>query len=133
VKTKKAAGATNPGPEQQRLAYFVGRWVHGGEMKPGSFSLGDSGGKFEYAESFEWFAGKFALVGRSEGKTPEGTVKGLSITTWDAAEKTYVYFETKLGGRTILFARDGPRPHVDVEQREQETRQRKACPHSIDA
>jgi hypothetical protein len=104
VKTKKTAGATNPGPEHQRLAYFVGKWVHEGEIKPGSFGLGDSGGKFGYTESCEWFAGKFALVSRSEGKTHEGTVKGLSITTWDSAEKTYVYCETISAGE-LFFSR----------------------------
>jgi hypothetical protein len=104
VKTKKTAGATSPGPEHQRLAYFVGRWVHEEEMKRGSFSLGDSGAKFGYAESCEWFAGKFAVVGRSEGKTPEGTMKGLSITTWDPAEKTYVYCETNSAGE-LFFSR----------------------------
>jgi Protein of unknown function (DUF1579) len=103
VKTKKAATRrTNPGREIERLAYFAGRWQHEGEMNAGAFGSGDSGGKFTYTESCEWFAGNFALVGRSKGKTPEGTMRGLNVVTWDPGEKTYVYFETNSMGELFL-------------------------------
>jgi Protein of unknown function (DUF1579) len=108
VKAKKAAGAPKPGPEHQKLAYFVGKWAHHGEMKPGSFGSGDPGGKFAYRETCKWLEGRFALVGRSEGKTPEGTMKGLSIATWDPAGRTYTYFESNSVGE-LFFSRGSVR------------------------
>jgi Protein of unknown function (DUF1579) len=104
VKTRKKtpASAANPRKEAERLAYFAGRWLHEGEMKSGAFGPGDSGGRFTYTETCQWFAGNFAIVGRSEGKTPEGLMNGLSVTTWDAGEKTYIYFETNSMGEIFL-------------------------------
>jgi Protein of unknown function (DUF1579) len=103
VKAKNVAAiGTNPKREIQRLAYFAGKWLHEGEMKPEAFGSGDSGGKFTYTESCEWFAGNFALIGRSEGKTPEGIMNGLSVTTWDPAERIYIYFETNSMGELFL-------------------------------
>src|ERR1700722_18033901 len=89
-KPTKQASATGNSREHRQLEYFLGKWTHHGEIKPSAFG---PGGKFTYAETCEWFEGKFALVSRSKGKTPEGTMKGLSIIAWDAAEKAYTYFE----------------------------------------
>ena len=105
MKTKKRAGAAKPAfgrqtlSQHRKLAYFVGKWAHKGEMKPSSFG---PGGKFTYTETCEWFEGKFALACRSVGKTPEGTMKGLSIISWDAAEKAYAYFEINSTGEAIF-------------------------------
>ena len=93
------SGPPKPGPEQQKLAYFAGKWTSEGEMKPGPFG---PGGKFTFTETCEWFAGGFALVCHSDGKMPEGTVKGLSIMGYDPAEKTYIYFETNSMGENIF-------------------------------
>lgn len=93
------SGPPKPGPEQQKLGYFAGKWASDGEMKPGPFG---PGGKFTFTENCEWFAGGFALVCHSEGKMQEVTMKGLSVMGYDPSEKTYVYFETNSGGENVF-------------------------------
>src|SRR5262249_28320854 len=74
------SGPPKPGPQHKKLAYFAGKWVSEGETKPGPFG---PGGKFTFSENCEWFSSGFALVCHSEGKMPEGTVKGLSVLGYD--------------------------------------------------
>jgi hypothetical protein len=95
---KKAAGPPEPSPAHRKLDYFAGKWRHEGEIKPSPYG---PGGKFTYTETCEWFAGGFALVSRSEGEVPEGTMKGLSILGWDPAEKSYAYFEINSTGEVL--------------------------------
>ena len=56
-----------PGPAQEKLAYFAGRWTSAGEMKPGPMG---PGGKVSGTDVCEWFEGGFNLVCRSEGTSP---------------------------------------------------------------
>ena len=94
------SGPPKPGPEHQKLAYFVGKWASEGEMKPSPLG---PGGKFTSTETCEWFAGGgFAVVCHSDGKMLEGTMKGLGITGYDLGEKTYTYFETNTLGENIF-------------------------------
>ena len=89
------SGPPKPGPEHEKLAFFVGKWVSEGEMKPSAFG---PGGKFTFTESCEWHAGKFAVVCNSEGTIMGAPVKGTSIMSYDMGEKSYVYFETNSMG-----------------------------------
>src|SRR2546430_4608342 len=59
----QAPAAPNPGPEQQKLAYFAGRWTEVGVVKPG---LTGPGGPMNVTSNCEWFAGGFNIVCRSE-------------------------------------------------------------------
>ena len=93
------SGPPKPGPEHEKLAYFVGKWVSEGDTKPSAFG---PGGKFTFTESCGWFTANFALVCNSEVTMPEGTVKGLSVMGYDAGEKTYVYFETNSSGENVF-------------------------------
>ena len=95
------AGPPKPGPEHQKLAYFAGTWVSEGDTKANPFG---PAGKFTYTQKCEWFAGNFAVVCHSEGKTLETAEKGLSVMSYDPGEKTYVYFETGSQGYN-LYAR----------------------------
>jgi Protein of unknown function (DUF1579) len=85
-----------PGPEQQKMAYFAGKWTSEGDMKPGVFG---PGGKFTFTETCEWFAGNFSLVCHTEGEMFGSVVKGLAIMGYDMGEKSYVYFETNSMGQ----------------------------------
>ena len=84
--------------EDRKLGYFVGKWAHEGEIKASSFG---PAGKFTYTERCDWFAGRHALVCRSKGKVPEGRMTGLSLISWNAAEKAYAYFEINSTGEVI--------------------------------
>ena len=95
------SGPPKPGPEHQKLAFFVGKWNTGGESKPSAFG---PGGKYTANETCEWFNGGFAVVCHSSGKFGEQAIKGLTVTSYDPAEKTYVFFETNSVGENV-FAR----------------------------
>jgi hypothetical protein len=81
--------APRPGPEHQRLAYFVGKWKAEGTTAANPFM---PAGKFTSADTCEWFGGKFAVVCRSSGKAPTGPTKGLAIMSYSPEEKVYLYY-----------------------------------------
>jgi hypothetical protein len=93
------AGPPKPGPEHQKLTYFVGKWSSEGDMKASPFG---PAGKFTFMQNCEWYEGGFAIVCHSEGKMQGGTVKGLSVMSYDPGEKTYTYYETNTMGESIF-------------------------------
>ncbi len=70
-----------PGPEVQRLGYFVGTWKTEDETV-----------------TWEWFAGGFSLIGRVENSGPGGKSNELRIMTYDPDAKTYSQYRvTSMG------------------------------------
>ena len=78
-----------PGPEHQRLSYFVGKWTSEGEMKASPMG---PGGKMTGTDSCEWFEGHFAVICHSDGKTPMGPSKSIAIMSYSSEEKVYTYY-----------------------------------------
>jgi hypothetical protein len=78
-----------PGPEAKKLGYFAGSWNLEGDMKPGPMG---PGGKMTGSENCSWFDGGFSVVCKSSGKSPMGVMKGLGILSYDAENKSYLYF-----------------------------------------
>ncbi len=78
-----------PGPAQEKLAYFAGRWTMEGEMKPGPMG---PGGKVTSNDVCEWFAGGFHLICRGEGTSPMGAGKNLGILGYDGERHRYTYY-----------------------------------------
>ena len=85
----QAAPAQKPGPEHQRLGYFVGRWKAEGEIKPGPMG---AGGKVTGTDTCDWFEGGFSVVCRSEGQGPTGPSKSIGILGYSAEDKAYTYY-----------------------------------------
>ena len=83
------AGPPKPGPEHKRLGAFMGKWSGSGDVKPGPMG---PGGKMTWTETCEWYAGGFAVVCNSNMKGAMGDGKGHSVLSYNAEEKTYVYF-----------------------------------------
>jgi len=84
-----------PGPEVQKLAYFLGTWKGEGEIKASPFG---PAGKFSGTESCEWFAGGFHVVCRIESTGPEGRMTELEILAYDAEAKAYTYYSISSRG-----------------------------------
>jgi hypothetical protein len=93
-----------PGPEHQRLGYFVGRWRAEGEMKASPMG---PGGKVVSDDMCEWFDGHFAVVCRSEGKSPMGSMKSIGILSYSPEEKVYTYAGTDNSGMTMTSVPKG--------------------------
>lgn len=92
-------GPPKPGPEHQKLAYFVGKWVSGGETKASAYG---PAAKYTFTQTCEWFEGGFALVCRSEGKFGDAPIKGISVMSYEIGEKAYIYFETNSLGENVV-------------------------------
>jgi hypothetical protein len=78
--------APKPGPEVQKLGYYVGAWEGHGEAKEGPFG---PGGKLSSKMTCEWFAGGFQVVCRGQEKGPTGTREFLNIKFYDEKTKSY--------------------------------------------
>jgi Protein of unknown function (DUF1579) len=78
-----------PGPEVQRLAYYLGSWRGEGETKGGPFG---PAGKLSSNMTCEWFAGGFHLVCRGEERGPTGKRTFLNILAYDEKAKAYTEY-----------------------------------------
>jgi hypothetical protein len=92
------SAAAKPGPENQRLKYFVGHWTTEGEMKPGPMG---PGGKFTGSSRCDWFEGQFSVVCNTDGKTAAGPTKGIDILGYSSADKAYTYYGVDNSGMTM--------------------------------
>lgn len=86
-----------PGPEHQRLHYYIGNWNAEMEMKAGPFG---PGGKITGVFHNEIFPGGFFLIQRFEGKSYIGELNGLAIMGYDAEKKVYTYHDINNWGET---------------------------------
>ncbi len=85
----EAPKEAKPGPEHQRLGFFVGKWKGEGKMAENPFS---PAGKLSSTETCEWFAGRYAVVCRASGRGPKGPTHSLGIMTYSPQEKVYLYY-----------------------------------------
>ena len=88
-----------PGPEQKRIAHFVGQWKFEGESKESP--LGPAG-KSSGMETCEWFAGGFHLVCRTKGTGPKGPITGMSVMGYDPGRKAYTYYAASSLGDNVF-------------------------------
>jgi hypothetical protein len=105
-KTQSLFNAPRPGPQHQRLDYFVGKWYSEGEMKPGPFG---PGGKYTETEDSQWMPGGFFVAIHLDQKTPMGDGKTLMILGYDAARKVYTFnaFDSQGQAETATGTLDG--------------------------
>ena len=94
----QAGPPQKPGPEHQRLGFFVGRWKAEGEIKAGPMG---PGGKFTGNDTCEWFEGRFSVICRSDGQGPTGPSKSIGILGYSPEEKVYTYYGVDNSGMTM--------------------------------
>jgi Protein of unknown function (DUF1579) len=99
VSAQTPTGPPKPGPEHQKLTYFVGKWVSAGETKASAYGPAS---KYTFTQVCEWFDGNFAVVCRSEGKIGDAAFTGLSVMSYEIPEKAYIYFETNSFGENVV-------------------------------
>jgi hypothetical protein len=79
-----------PGPEVQKLAYFVGTWKSEGDLKENPFGMPP--GKFSSTDKCDWFEGGYAVVCHSAGKGTMGATHGMGILGYNMEDKVYTYY-----------------------------------------
>ena len=95
-----------PGPEHEKLGYFVGKWNAEGEVKPGPMG---PGGKMKTTDTCEWFEGHYSVICRSEGTTPTGPSKSIGILGYSTEDKAYTYYGVDNSGMTMSSVPKGIR------------------------
>jgi hypothetical protein len=85
----QADQAPKPGPEVQKLGYYVGTWKGEGQTKGGPFG---PAGKLSSTMTCEWFAGGFHLVCRGEETGPTGKRAFLNILAYDPETSGYTEY-----------------------------------------
>ena len=86
-----------PGPEVQKLGYYVGTWEGHGETKAGPFG---EAGKLSSKMACKWFAGGFQVVCEGEETGPSGTRGFLNIKFYDETTKAYAEYSISSFGET---------------------------------
>jgi hypothetical protein len=89
VAAAQAPPAAKPGPENARLAYFVGKWKGEGEVKAGPMG---PGGKISTTDDCSWFEGRFSVICRTEGTSPNGPTRSIGILGYSTEERVYTYY-----------------------------------------
>ncbi|HEY7612705.1 MAG TPA: DUF1579 family protein [Gemmatimonadales bacterium] len=103
----QAAPPQKPGPEHQRLGFFVGKWKVEGEVKPGPMG---PGGKLTGTDNCEWFEGQFTVICRSESRGPSGPSKSIGLLGYSPEEKAYTYYGVDNSSMTMSTV---PKGHVE--------------------
>ncbi len=104
--TAKMPAMPAPGPEVEKLAYFVGGWFSTGHIKPSP--LGD-GGDTRGRESCGWLPGKFFVGCMMLSESPMGRVQTEGIMGWDPDKRVYSWTSFDSMGRheTAIGTFDG--------------------------
>jgi Protein of unknown function (DUF1579) len=95
-----AQAPPKPGPELQKLNYFIGTWASEGDMKSGPMG---PGGKVTIEEEGKWMDGNFFLVIHSNFKTALGSGTGIALMGYDPQESVYTYDEFNSMGEADHF------------------------------
>ncbi|HKM67596.1 MAG TPA: DUF1579 family protein [Candidatus Acidoferrum sp.] len=95
LRAQSSQAPPKPGPQHEKLAFFVGKWTSEGDVKSTSYG---PGGKYTATETCEWFPGKFAVSCKTDGAMMGGVIKGMSVMSYDTYQNSYIYFETNNWG-----------------------------------
>ena len=85
---KKGMEMPKPGPEHQKMSYFLGKWHSTATLKPGPWG---PGGPVNGDDECSLMQGGFFVVCKSEGSGPMGKMSGIGIMGYDAAKKSYTW------------------------------------------
>jgi Protein of unknown function (DUF1579) len=85
---KKGMEMPQPGPEHQKMSYFLGKWHSTATLKPGPWG---PGGPVNGDDECTLMQGGFFVVCKSEGSGPMGKMSGIGIMGYDATKKSYTW------------------------------------------
>jgi hypothetical protein len=85
-----------PGPEVEKLSYFIGAWSSTGHVKPSP--LGE-GGDTRGRDSCGWMPGKFFVGCMMLSESPMGRIQAEGIMGWDPDKKVYSWTSFDSVGR----------------------------------
>ena len=93
---KKTPPMPRPGPEVEKLSYFVGAWTSTGHIKP---SPSSEGGDTTGRDSCGWMPGKFFVGCMMMSESPMGRIQTEGIMGYDTEKKIYTWTSFDSTGR----------------------------------
>ena len=91
--------AQKPGPELEKIKYFVGTWKTTGDLKPGPMG---PGGKFTDTTHAEWMPGGFFIQMHSNGEMAGmGKMTSSAFMGYNTEDKVYTYDEFSSTGERV--------------------------------
>jgi hypothetical protein len=88
-----------PGPEHQRLQFFVGQWRSEADIKASEFG---AAGKETATQTCEWFDGRFHIICRTDATSPGGSNKQIEVLTYDSNRQAYTRYNMGSFGESVL-------------------------------
>jgi hypothetical protein len=85
-----------PGPEVEKLSYFIGAWSSPGHIKPSPWG---EGGDTTGRDSCRWLPGKFFVGCMMQSESPMGRIQTEGIMGYDTEEKIYTWTSFDSMGR----------------------------------
>jgi hypothetical protein len=93
---KPEVAGPKPGPEVEKLGYFVGAWTSTGYIKASPASEGgDTAGR----DACRWMPGKFFVGCMMMSESPMGRIQTEGIMGYDTEKKTYTWSSFDSTGR----------------------------------
>jgi Protein of unknown function (DUF1579) len=96
IKAQAPQGPPKPGPEVQKLAYFVGTW-----KEVGKSTMEGMSGPISSTQKWGWMPGGFFLEANMDMTTAMGKSKALGVMGYDPNSKMYTYNEFDSEGGSI--------------------------------
>jgi len=96
IRAQAPQGPPTPGPEVQKLGYFVGNWTEKGES-----TMHGAVGPVTSTQKWEWMPGGFFVVGHLDTKAPMGAFKMMVVEGYDPESKMYSYTAYDSWGEVI--------------------------------
>jgi hypothetical protein len=96
IHARAQQGPPKPGPEVERLAYFVGNWHEEGKSTAHGME-----GPISSTQRWEWVSGGFFLEGHSDNKSPAGDFSIMAVLGYDPETKMYTYNAFDSWGESI--------------------------------
>jgi hypothetical protein len=86
LSAQASAPGPKPGPEEAKLAVFVGTWNIEGEAEASAWG---TAGKIKGVETYEWLPGNFFLISRQDWRQGTTDWRATSIMGFDRNSKMY--------------------------------------------
>jgi hypothetical protein len=87
-----------PGPELEKLNYFLGNWTTEGDAKPGPMG---PGGKMTSTGKAEWMEGKYFVMMHEKFSGAMGNGTAVAFMGYDPDQKMYTYNEFNSMGEAV--------------------------------
>ncbi len=88
--------APKPGPEVNRLAYFVGNW-----KITGKYLMHGKSVPMMATQRWEWMPGKVSIIQHADSRSPLGIFKTMAVMRYDRDAKMYIYNEFDSTGGAV--------------------------------